>query len=166
MSDFNLRELTKTILESSTSADPNVVAQELLERINRKDYREALRQSLGQYVRVVSDNLRGPTPAVSLSGLGGGGGGPRSWKSGAAVKADWQRKLDARVRAEHGWLRVREMSAVDVKFVGDHRDKLASENAAAARFWRTVGAALDEHGVETVGELPAEVLMRLFGGAE
>ena len=164
MSDFNLRDLVKDVLRSSDDADPHRVAEQVLGRIGNSDYREALRQSLGQYVRVVSDSMRGSTPeapAVKPKG----GAGPSSWKNGAAIREDWQRRLDDRIHGADGWMRVREMSSDDCLFVADYRDKLATDNASAARFWRSVDRTLDEHGVKTVGELPVEVQMSLFGGA-
>ena len=161
-STFNLRDFVKEILDASDDPDPAKVANEVLDRLPKRHYRDALEQSLSQYVRVIGNDARRAgkpaTPEPTQTGA-------RSWKV-TAIREQWRKTLETRVHVEDGWKFLRDMTADDLTYAAQERDSIASRNLAWARHYRHLGRLVDGHGVKTVGDLPDGVLAEVLGRAE
>lgn len=157
---FSLRLRIRQIVENSETADPKVIADEVLASISTEEAVAALTECLPEYVRVVvqSDGRR----RAPAAGLG------RSWKTEAA-KAYAQKILRQRVDVSGvgvGWKFLAECTSDDLDAVASNRRKQADELVSTAAWFEKIAALLDEHSVETVKDLPEAVLSSLATNGE
>lgn len=187
-SDFNLRQVIREVLRSSTMADPGQVADEVMRRIPTKMIKAALAQVLRDVVRQVMSEERGknsgaatavevPPPALKIAQ-------PtldddesytpapkpvpnRSWKR-QAISDGWQKRLTDRIHVGQNardWKLLRACTYEDLLFAATERRSLADSNAAVARQYDAWARLMNEHDVATFGDLPAEALMSALGRA-
>jgi hypothetical protein len=164
---FNLRQTVKEVLGSSTMADPTDIADEVLRRIDRKDYPAALAQAMRPFVRQMVSESRPPLGDVPMPAAPGQAplvGTPfhvRLNYRNAWQKALLSRETDPTIGK---WMFLRDATAQNLENMAAHRETQAEKNRHKARQLRALRDAVIEHGVETVGDLPAETLMPLLGG--
>lgn len=165
-SSFDLRQLVRDVMASSSEADPGVIANMVMERIDPADYFTALAQTLRGFVRQVLGEHRAEVlPSVSSVRV-------RPIRRGvassslkvSAIREAWQRALDARVHVEGGTKLLRDCTYEDLLFAAEERQRIAAANSARARQFREIASAVLAAGVGTVGELSAEDQMRVLGG--
>lgn len=164
MSEFNLRALIREVCDSSTIADPATLAKEVGKRIGRNQQREALEQALPTLVQhVISRSRSGATDTpggqatVDIHGSSAAGGQSRKV---ASIRETWRRMLRDRVAVADGgaWKFLGDCTSADLAYAATIREEHARSNAAAAERFRCLAERLDEHGVETVADLPVPVL--------
>jgi hypothetical protein len=188
MSEFNLRQLIREVLRSSTMADPGDVATEVMRRIPARMIKTALTQVLRDVVRQVMSEERGknsgaatvvetpPPPALRIAQptLDDESSTPppkpvpnRSWKR-QAISDGWQKRLTDRIHVGQNardWKLLRACTYEDLLFAATERRSLADSNAAVARQYDAWARLMNEHDVATFGDLPAEALMSALGRA-
>lgn len=173
MTDFNLRQVARDVLTSSTMADPRDLAAEVFRRIAAEDYAAALNECLPDFVREEIRHSRNLTaPAGLMAERTGGGGGtrpaPRSSKV-AGIRSYWQSRLRERLHvgpAPSDWLLLGDCSFDDLMFAATARREIAARNAAKAEEYAELAEALRTAGVARVRDLPAKTLQaRLEGEA-
>ena len=159
-SAFSLRSRIKQIVEQSTTADPKVIADEVLDSITTSEAAFALAECLPDFVRIVV-NLEGRRRSPSA-------GPGKSWKTEAA-KAYAQKLLRQRVDVSGkgiGWKFLAECTSGELDAVAAHRRQQADDLVSTAAWFEKIAALLDEHSVETVKELPEAVLSSLATNGE
>lgn len=164
VSDFDLRTVVRSVLDSSNSANLGSLAEAVYDRIDPANHAEALRQTLRGFVRqMVSEqrpDLAPPLPPASAPSIAGG---QVPSAKVAAIRDGWQRALRSLVYvgAEHKQLAA--CTAADLLFAAEYRREQAAANRRRASQFDALRQHLDEHGVATVGDLPAEVLVISLG---
>lgn len=164
MSDFNLRQLVREVLRTSVLADPTDVAVEVMRRIPKNMIRVALEQVLREVVRNVMAEERAAS-RVNTSVPQSPAHSGRSSKV-AGIRDGWQRRLRDRVHVGASeWKLLGSCTYEDLLFAASERRELAEQNAAVARQYDAWARLINEHGVGTFGELPAETQMQALGVA-
>lgn len=161
---FNLRSLVREVAANSTLRDPGALAEEVAKHIPAEHVAEALRQCLRVFVRQIVSEDR-PHGSVGRAGISPPVQSSRSSKV-SAIRDGWQRQLRARYAVGDGaWEFLGECTREHLTFIATELDKQASQKEAKARGMRGLAAALEEHEVERVKDLPAELLMNSLGAA-
>lgn len=184
MTDFNIRQLVRDVLRSSTMADPGDVADEVMRRIPKEMMRAALAQVLREVVRQVMGEER----QANRSGGGISTEPPqqtplsvapsqptntaprvanRSFKVNA-IRDGWQKRLTDRIhvgQSARDWKLLKFCTYDDLLFAATERRGIADSNATAARQYDMWARLINEHDVATFGDLPAEALMSALGRA-
>lgn len=151
---FDLGHVVKLVCEESTEADPNRLAELVLGSIPPSHYYDALAEALPQVVRhhVVSSRPAIVVPPSKASGVG------KSWRR------QWRRQLDARIAMGdrlngRDWKLLRDCTAADLRGAAMLRREQAKRMTENADALEELAALLDEYDVETVGELPEDVVI-------
>lgn len=159
---MNLRSLVTQVLKSSVLADPEDIAAEVMRRIQPGSERDALAQALPTFVRTTISSQRsslGSTPTPPIPGQG-----VAFHQRGVSVREGWQRALRDREMDPHdGWIFLGDATVENLERMAARRDQQAAANHTKARRLRALAAALVEHDVERVKDLPADALMPLLG---
>lgn len=174
---YDLRLTAHAIIEDNDTVDPGVLADKLFAVIPEHAYPEILPQLLRTYVRGMLGQIRNnpfrteveaeeptwvddegdenllPKPKARVS----------SSRSGRAVefRAAYQEWLDAPFSVGNVWKRRSEMDFEDLMIAAAERRELAAANNAIADELEYHATLLQEHGVETVAQLPVEVLQQI-----
>lgn len=161
--EFSLRNLIRQTADDLDLIDPDAVTDEVLQRIPRNLVREALQQALRSYVHHVLTGRRQDTvitdPADLLAETTGGAGSSNVGRKQRAVRDWWRRALDeAYLVADGSWLRLKDCDLPALKFLAEDRRQRATQLAAKAAEFDLLQRLVTEHGVDTVGELPEDVL--------
>lgn len=159
---FNLRALVRDVCDSSTIADPALLAKEVSRRIKRSERDAALEQSLRIFVQHFVSMIRNSPGRHSDHETHAplAAGGPTSRKV-AGIRDAWRRMLRDRIAvgADAGeWKFLSDCTATDLAYAAVIREDHARRNAASATRLRDLAELLDKHNVTTVGELPDDVL--------
>lgn len=157
---FNLRDLIRDVAASSNAPDPGSLADEVARRIPPKHRDEALRLMLRDYVRVMvaQQRMTHTEPASQQPDNARSNG--RSWKRDG-IRESWRKMLRDRIHVApnpSAWKFLGDCSFDDLSFAALERRTAAERTLAKAEEYEALAALLKEHGVETVRELPAEVL--------
>lgn len=159
---FDLRELIADELETSTSPDPKVVAAAVIRKLTPTECRAALSSCLWLYVRSID---HAPSNAADVDdpdhdGVDAQKGvvGVVNNRAARTGRRLIERFLSGRVPGVDGYKFVRDFTADDALHAAEVRAQHALANAAAADQFRRLAEAIKEHGVDTVGDLPADVL--------
>lgn len=163
MGDFDLRVLIREVADASAVADPGVLVAEVSARIGSRDRAAALDQCLRSVViqtlsqmRMSSNSpgghrVRGTHPAPAA------GGSPSSKVAG--IREYWRGVLRETIKVGVGeWKFLAECTETDLDFAAGVREDNAARNMAQAERLRRLGKLLAEHGADTVGDLPDDVL--------
>lgn len=157
MSDrFDLRALIREVCNTSTMTDPASIAKEVGRRIGRNQQADALDQALPLVVQHVISRYR----AISVPQQRTAPAPNRSRKV-ASIRETWRRMLRDRIAvgpAVGDWKFLGDCTADDLAYAAAIREDHARRNAARAEQLRQLVDLLVEHGVETVGQLPDQVL--------
>jgi len=163
MSDFDLRALIREVADASAVADPGVLVAEVSARIGARDRAAALDQCLRSVVIQTLSQMR-----MSSHSPGGPHGRPAAGRSpshkGARIREHWRRALRETIYVSVGeWKFLAECTETDLDFAAGVRENNAAWNMVQAERLRRLGKLLAEHGADTVGDLPDDVLR---GGLE
>ena len=168
MSDFDLRALIREVADASAVADPGVLVAEVSARIGSRDRAAALDQCLRSVViqtlsqMRMSSNSPGGHPARDTHATAAAGGSPSSKVAG--IREYWRGVLRERISVGDGeWKFLAECTETDLDFAAGLREDHAARTLAQAERLRRLGKLLVEHGADTVGDLPDDVLR---GGLE
>ena len=159
MTTLNLRHLVQEVMTSAPSVEYTDIATDVLARLDRKDIRAALAQALPTYVRSIGVAQRqagAVTPPSTAPGL------PGSWKV-TAIRDHWQRRLTEIYATEEGNKRLGDFTYADLQHQSEICSRQAKQKLGKAKGWRNLADLMQSEGVETVRELPAEMLMKTLG---
>lgn len=192
MTDFNVRQLIRDVLRSTTLAEPADVSAEVMRRIPADKMQVALAQVLRDVVRemirseragnnslTVSDGAPAAKPPLPVAPPTARFSAPSPDQNGepeaprvpnrsvkvSAIRDGWQKRLHDRVHVSGSWKLLRYCTYEDLLFAAAERRDIADSNAAAARQYDAWARLINEHDVATFGDLPAEALMSALGQA-
>ena len=155
---FNLRDLVRDVAASSPATDPGTLANEIARRIPAEHREAALQAMLRGYVRefLTQDRMTHAEPP----GRPAQSNSARSWKRDG-IREGWRKMLRDRLHVApdpSAWKFLGDCTFDDLSFAALERRTAAERTIAKAEGYEALAALLKEHGVETVRELPAEVL--------
>ncbi len=157
--DFSLRALVRAALEGDET-DPHRIAEDLISAMSPSDAWQALASVMPAYVREVIREQR--QRAVAPRG-GAGVTTSSRWKNVAQLHAAGELTLlRARVFALGEWKFLGDCTRDDVMDIVEQRDAEATANAAAARRYSALRAAMTRREATLVSDLPADVLSEIF----
>lgn len=161
MTDFDLRKLVRDVCENSTVADPAALAKEVNQQIKRTERDAALEAALPLFVQNILGQLRmrshRPVPVI-----------PQPSRKVQGIRETWRRMLRDRINVGpdvSDWKFLADCTAEDLDYAASIREEHARRNAARAEQYRQLAELLEEHGVDTVGELPDGTLGSALGDA-
>lgn len=151
---YSLPDAVREVLDTTSLADPDDVAAKVAENVPSNKLRTVVRVLLPAYVREHMRAQRASNPVISDAHR------TRSARSSkvAAIRAEHERCLRDRVFTDAGWKLLGECTYENLVYAANARREDAERNMARAAQYDALAAALQEHGVATVGELPATVV--------
>jgi len=170
---FNMRSLVRLVTKETGLSDPGEIAKAVDARIPDELVREALRQTLRLFVRQVNTENRLPLHYDRVPASYDKHGKPRPLQqvNVAAMKrdrirADWfARAEQAKVKGVNGWKSLLDCTRDDLVHAATFREKQGHMNLAKAQQYRDLEATLNDYGVQTVRDLPRDVLELAVGQA-
>ena len=165
--EFSLRKLATEIWSEMGGCEYHVLAKELARRIRPADREVALSEALVQWSYLFNATVGHASPPATGQGEGGAGqqNSGRSRKV-AAIRADWQRRMTRHISTADGQKALADCTAEDLVFNAEVLESLATANQRKAAWERRLAAAVEEHGVKKVRELPDEALAEFFAHGE
>lgn len=160
MTGFNLRDLV--LAEFDRSADPHVVADAVLGKVDRKDLAVALAVALPAYVRTLrreptsSDQAHSDTHVDRVAV-----GRPHAEATANARRAGLNRGrawMQERALGDGEWKQVADFTFADCVAASEERRLQSKSIAARADFFDRLAEALKKHEVATIKDLPDSVL--------
>jgi hypothetical protein len=158
---FNLRDVLRDAAASTTDPHPAAVAEAAFDAIDQADRAVALRQALdmlaGHYVMETRPTRRSGTRSRGKRRV-----------TGSRLAALTRSFLDSREFSPFrgDWIMLRQATAEDLRSMAESRFKQAEQNMEKGDWYERCAKEVSEHGVETFGELPEEVVESLMPGAE
>lgn len=154
---FDLRGLIRDVLTTSDSPDPGVIAAEVNERTPAKYLREAYRQTLRDFVRVMAHaHPTSPPTRSETTPKEASSAGSRTTLS-TKVASIREYALRQRYHVEGKWMFLGDMTRDDLLFAANERYRLAHANHEAAEGLSRIAEALSLHEVNRVRDLPPDV---------
>jgi hypothetical protein len=160
--EFSLRKLASEVWDETGGTDYHVLAKELARRITATNREAALNEALVEYARHFVVGLR-PTARRRRGTAAGQANSGRSSKV-ALIRRTWP-QLRATYLTKDGQKALGDCTRVDVIFIAEHLERKARENQSKAGWMRELSAALGQHKVQRVRDLPDAVLAEFLGGA-
>lgn len=159
---MDVAELIQHTRRELANPDPHRVADAVMEAIPEGEYEAVLRRMLPEYVRVHMRRTAHPGSSGGASASGHASGRQAHMRE---LGRQWrERKLFTEIHVgEHSWKFLGDCTAVDLGFAENERYEIADATRERGRWFGKVRAALEEHGVATVAELPDEVIAKLLG---
>lgn len=174
---FDLHALVAAVCDGNPKiANPADLADLVLDKINQSDYRDALRQTLRQYVtgyitrtRVI--NHHGGAGASTLSPSPGPGGTPAA-TTGTTRKVGRSRLsgiadlLNSREYSWHrgDWISLSDATEADLRSIANNRGEIAATYLTNQRWYDGLADLLVKYRVSTFGELPTTVQAAVASG--
>lgn len=159
---MDLHHLVSRVLDDmADEADPTVLANEVINRMDPRDYPDVIRLLIRSYVRETAGQRRRASMSVRVPQTSGSPV-PASGFVTAMREGVWRERLKDRWHTADGWKLLRDMTAGDLGYAAGERRSLAAANIEEARKAEKLAALLNEHGAETVGELADDVLCKVF----
>lgn len=155
---MNVHELALAIVRKSSSPDPGVMAEALVDAIDPADYREALLLMARGYVRVVIHETRGVTLQATIPT----GGGSRKVD---AARGAWRHRIlntSEFVPSIRSWVHLQDATRDQVLEMASHRHGKAAENKAAAERYGALAAEMKRCRVLRVRDLDVSALRAVF----
>ena len=166
---LDLRDVINDVLDTSGLTDPGDVSDRVIDTLEDRDLRDALRLTMRAYVRNMIGQRRAlyepPAKAEnapefqSPSGLGSVSKSSKVQR----IREGWRKHLRDRYHVEGAWVFLEAMSASQLLAAAQERTELAAQNIARANKLRDWAGLVEEHGVDSFGELPPEVLAKELG---
>ncbi|HEY6278059.1 MAG TPA: hypothetical protein VIX86_17195 [Streptosporangiaceae bacterium] len=155
---FSLRGLIREVLANVDSEDLDVITKEVLRRIPADATGDALADALPPFIHVIIRNAGWHAQKTALREQ-------RSQKV-SGIRDMWQRHLDeVRYTIRDGSLRrLGDLTRDDVLFLAGELARQAAEKKTRAMGMKAVAAAMSEHDVKVVRDLPDDYLREMFGG--
>lgn len=132
------------VLETTTFSDPRAIAEEMLTRIPEESRADALAEVLAPWVTTQMSRERMLRPAP----LAGGS------SKVAAIRSDWQARLNTPLRVGDSWKRLADCSAADLRWVVADLRVRADRMIAKADYYADLADHIPAGG--TVGMLAAD----------
>lgn len=144
-----LNDITQKVLDTTTSSDPRVIAQEVLAVIPDEDLRECLGVALVQYVsvRVTRNRMGVPVELPTVPARP-----PAVSSKVNAIRDHWGAFLAERVQVEGTWKRVADCTVSDVEALAQERREVAARNAAHAKRFEKLAREMQAQGAATVAD--------------
>lgn len=156
---LRVRDVVLAVRRDTGLIESAALASAVLDQLTPEQYREALAQSLPAFCRAVTVGIRQPGPVNPPAAPGGLFASPKV----DAIREHWQRRLDEDYEGADGRKLLRDFTYDDLQHLSDLLETQARQKLARARGFRALQRSLTEHGVETVGDLPADVLAPALG---
>jgi len=169
--NYDLRAEIRNVLDTTDLTDPGDIADKVAKSIPAKALRDVVRMMLRSYVRQVNNERRTYSPPNFSTGGQRRSDAQVNIAAGRSAKVQairdgWQAQLDNRVHVgQSEWKFLGDCTYDNLYALAAERETHAAKNASWARYYRSLAGLLTEHGVETVRDLPATVLMPALGGA-
>lgn len=153
----SLRQRIRELTEAQSISDPHELAQTLCVQSTAAERKDWLTEALPSYIATVmrSDrnaalnqvanrpSRRMPSKSAKVAGI-------RDW---------WTTFIESRISVGGDWKPVGDLTVEDLmKVVAERREQAARIHTQADRYETLLGL-LDSHGVETVAELPSDVVL-------
>lgn len=159
--EFSLRAIAISVLLEMDTEDRESVLKEIERRIPAEMLGEALHQAIPAFAHSVMPRWPSPVPDLADSGKARATG--RSSKV-AAIRDAWKRHLEGRYTVEDGSLRrLGDFRQEDLIFMAGQLEDKARRNRTRAKAMKDLAAALGEHKVTVVRDLPPDFLAGFFG---
>ena len=155
---FSLRAIVRKALNSSALADPRALAAVVLDSLGEDQLRDALAETLPDFVRLVIAGSR--ANAVSSPSPGSG----RSWKVEALQ--DYGKLLRQRIHVANTWKFLGDCGADDLFAAAAERRNIAAQTLIVAERYERLGKAVEHAGVTTVRNLSTDALQQAWEVAE
>lgn len=149
MSDFDIREAVRAVIEETDLTAPEEIAAKVAEGVPARQLRPVLSWVLRDYVRVELGRDRRHHHDVPLFA--------RSAKREAIVEYA-QRWLRDRVSVANEWKMVGDCTAEDCLTVAAERRENARRNVLAAELWEARADLLKQHRSRRLADLPPDAL--------
>lgn len=171
---FDLDDLCWQVMESDV-ADRDEVAERVARAVPHKHLRTALRQAMPKYIAVKFSQQRRayafPPPPVELEQPNGTPPSDVHRRQSAnsakvkAIRAGWRKALNCRLWCgpKAGDKLIANCGYEDLMTAAQQRRRTAKRMNASADRIEEVAAAVQEHDVLSVADLPEDVLEELFG---
>ena len=166
MTDLNLRHLVREVMASAPSVEYADIAATVIARLDPTDLRAALAQALPTYVRSIGVAQRHPgavTPPSLHPTLTDASGKPRLSFKVAVIADGWQRRLSEIYATAEGNKRLGDFTYADLQYQSEICSHQAKQKLSKAKGWRKLADLMEAEDVETVRDLPAEMLMKTLG---
>lgn len=160
-----ITRLVRDVIRTSNSADPKIIAEQIVGLVPAGSVGEAFREILAEYVRVAVTRARVGSAVVAPQGMREHAAGTSTSRA-SMVRTGWRRALRDRVHVAAGTFKfLADCTADDLTFAEGELSEMAARTAAKAEFYGTLRKLLEHHDVERVEELPGDVLADFLTGA-
>jgi hypothetical protein len=161
---FNLNEVIRSVLETSTEADPGKLAFEVAAAIPAEHLRAAVVSMLPEHIReLVGKSRYRNRRSAKAESTPGAVGTPWAQRAAKASEA-WRRRLDDRVHVASGWKFLAHCTADDLRSACDERRSIAIAASVIADEYESFANLIVEHDVKTFADLPPVVQAVALGG--
>jgi hypothetical protein len=162
---FDLKGLARDCIKESDSADPHVIAAEMLEEIPGNRLREVLGMLLPDYVR---QELGKERRAVLRKSRKAKKGSKRWSRAKELATTDEFRLWDTSfyVPSTGSWKFFRELDRSDVAEIATNYDNIAANNAAWADSFEELGKAMKRQRATFTNDLPTATVRKIFEPVE
>jgi hypothetical protein len=172
--EFSVAALVRRLIAETSLRGPRELGDKATEMVPAKHLRDALRQAMPHLVRYELQHDRRYTPPAAATSRqartgeasermpGRNVNSARSSKA-AAIREGWRKVITGQFHVGgKKWEVLADCSYEQVVFMaGERREKAAKNSWWAGRFTETA-QEMRKHGVNRVGDLPEDVLRRLF----
>lgn len=165
MPQSKLREIVLRLLRETDEPDPRVVADKVLQELTIYDFEDALRQTLPQYVRVMTHQDRPSVPKLVQRSRVVVDGRPEGWSAWVeSVQRGDLRKT--RWAVGGSWKLLMEFNRADLEEIARHAENLENSSRIKKEGFRRLLAVLESSGASSVGELSDVQIASALAGVE
>ena len=170
MTAYTRHTLIRQVIDETGLVEPSAIAAVVEERTTDDEIRAWFRETLKHDVRVehlrrrrVGDGRspRGVTPEQIKAAIERKKSGETLTKP-QMVRDSWRAKISAGVSVDGAWKHLSECSSLEVLRLAEARYRSSEDIRVEADKFKRLAAVMDEHGVETVGDLPADVGLQIL----
>jgi hypothetical protein len=163
-----LADLILEVKDTSGEADPKHIAKLVIDKVSSRDLRDALAETLPDYVRTTIHRAAGQPIGVSPSSATASTSGsstratPRSAPAPHVIKDAVAKVLAMSVciDAQAGtWIHYGKMGRKEIRAAGKIKMDIADQTRAAAQRMFDVEPVLDKYKVDLIEQLPPDVIL-------
>lgn len=140
-----LREAAARVFGRSDNPNRYELVEEIVNEIPRSEQYYALVEA----VRLLIPTLTATPRRAALSRVAAVS--PKR----SIVRAEWEALLAQNLRTPHGYVLMRDATALDLRSAAELRREQADALVAEAEKWERLAASLEASGAPTLGEMPA-----------